>query len=128
MFCIYIYVYIACTSAEEQLSVFRFFSKFLLFNISKAHYSYKPKLPDCFLGSLALCYPLHCVLLLPFPVLGQCRNSTEPKRLPTTEEEQIYPWDTCAALHDVRLTTLQRYFKDVRISWEQDCCLRKIRM
>uniref|UniRef100_A0A8C5ULR0 E3 ubiquitin-protein ligase n=1 Tax=Malurus cyaneus samueli TaxID=2593467 RepID=A0A8C5ULR0_9PASS len=57
-------------------------------------------------------------------VLGQCRNSTEPKRLPTTEEEQIYPWDTCAALHDVRLTTLQRYFKDssclqaVSIGWE----------
>ncbi|KAF4796839.1 hypothetical protein TURU_079631 [Turdus rufiventris] len=64
------------------------------------------------------------VLLQASSVLGQCRNSTEPKRLPTTEEEQIYPWDTCAALHDVRLTTLQRYFKDssclqaVSIGWE----------
>ncbi|PKU49420.1 e3 ubiquitin-protein ligase ubr3 [Limosa lapponica baueri] len=64
------------------------------------------------------------VLLQASSVLGQCRNSTEPKKLPTTEEEQIYPWDTCAALHDVRLTTLQRYFKDssclqaVSIGWE----------
>lgn len=58
----------------------------------------------------ALCVPS------PVAVLGQCRNSTEPRRLPTTEEEQIYPWDTCAALHDVRLTTLQRYFKDVSIA------------
>ncbi|KAJ7415577.1 e3 ubiquitin-protein ligase ubr3 [Willisornis vidua] len=64
------------------------------------------------------------VLLQASSVLGQCRNSPEPKRLPTTEEEQIYPWDTCAALHDVRLSTLQRYFKDssclqaVSIGWE----------
>ncbi|OXB60624.1 hypothetical protein ASZ78_001157, partial [Callipepla squamata] len=64
------------------------------------------------------------VLLQASSVLGQCRNSTEPKKLPTTEEEQIYPWDTCAALHDVRLATLQRYFKDssclqaVSIGWE----------
>ncbi|EMP38682.1 E3 ubiquitin-protein ligase UBR3 [Chelonia mydas] len=52
------------------------------------------------------------VLLQASSVLGQCRNSTEPKKLPTSEEEQIYPSDTCAAVHDVRLTTLQRYFKD----------------
>lgn len=48
-------------------------------------------------------------------VLGQCRDNAEPKKLPITEEEQIYPWDTCAAVHDVRLSLLQRYFKDVSI-------------
>lgn len=48
-------------------------------------------------------------------VLGQCRDNIEPKKLPITEEEQIYPWDTCAAVHDVRLSLLQRYFKDVSI-------------
>ncbi|XP_056653257.1 E3 ubiquitin-protein ligase UBR3 isoform X7 [Monodelphis domestica] len=64
------------------------------------------------------------VLLQASSVLGQCRNSTEPKKLPTTEEEQIYPWDTCAAVHDVRLSLLQRFFKDssclqaVSIGWE----------
>ncbi|XP_074857119.1 E3 ubiquitin-protein ligase UBR3 isoform X3 [Carettochelys insculpta] len=64
------------------------------------------------------------VLLQASSVLGQCRNSAEPKKLPTSEEEQIYPSDTCAAVHDVRLTTLQQYFKDssclqaVSIGWE----------
>ncbi|XP_077010220.1 E3 ubiquitin-protein ligase UBR3 isoform X1 [Tamandua tetradactyla] len=64
------------------------------------------------------------VLLQASSVLGQCRDSTEPKKLPITEEEQIYPWDTCAAVHDVRLSLLQRYFKDsscllaVSIGWE----------
>ncbi|KAK2532542.1 Ubr3 [Columba livia] len=64
------------------------------------------------------------VLLQASSVLGQCRSSTEPKKLPTTEEEQIYSWDTCATLHDARLSTLQRYFKDssclqaVSIGWE----------
>lgn len=48
-------------------------------------------------------------------VLGQCRDNAEPKKLPIAEEEQIYPWDTCAAVHDVRLSLLQRYFKDVSI-------------
>lgn len=46
-------------------------------------------------------------------VLGhRCRSDT-PKRLPTTDEEQIYPEDTCGATHDVRLSIMQRYFKDV---------------
>ncbi|XP_023363319.1 E3 ubiquitin-protein ligase UBR3 [Otolemur garnettii] len=64
------------------------------------------------------------VLLQASSVLGQCRDSVEPKKLPITEEEQIYPWDTCAAVHDVRLSLLQRYFKDsscllaVSIGWE----------
>uniref|UniRef100_A0A8C0MR35 E3 ubiquitin-protein ligase n=1 Tax=Canis lupus familiaris TaxID=9615 RepID=A0A8C0MR35_CANLF len=52
------------------------------------------------------------VLLQASSVLGQCRDNIEPKKLPITEEEQIYPWDTCAAVHDVRLSLLQRYFKD----------------
>ncbi|ERE72018.1 E3 ubiquitin-protein ligase [Cricetulus griseus] len=64
------------------------------------------------------------VLLQASSVLGQCRDNAEPKKLPITEEEQIYPWDTCAAVHDVRLSLLQRYFKDsscllaVSIGWE----------
>uniref|UniRef100_A0A8C8SJE6 E3 ubiquitin-protein ligase n=1 Tax=Pelusios castaneus TaxID=367368 RepID=A0A8C8SJE6_9SAUR len=64
------------------------------------------------------------VLLQASSVLGQCRNSTEPKKLPTSEEEQIYPGDTCAAVHDVRFATLQQFFKDsscmqaVSIGWE----------
>ncbi|PNI86326.1 UBR3 isoform 2 [Pan troglodytes] len=64
------------------------------------------------------------VLLQASSVLGQCRDNVEPKKLPISEEEQIYPWDTCAAVHDVRLSLLQRYFKDsscllaVSIGWE----------
>uniref|UniRef100_M3XNY5 E3 ubiquitin-protein ligase n=1 Tax=Mustela putorius furo TaxID=9669 RepID=M3XNY5_MUSPF len=64
------------------------------------------------------------VLLQASSVLGQCRDNIDPKKLPITEEEQIYPWDTCAAVHDVRLSLLQRYFKDsscllaVSIGWE----------
>ncbi|KAH0499928.1 E3 ubiquitin-protein ligase UBR3 [Microtus ochrogaster] len=64
------------------------------------------------------------VLLQASSVLGQCRDNAEPKKLPISEEEQIYPWDTCAAVHDVRLSLLQRYFKDsscllaVSIGWE----------
>lgn len=46
-------------------------------------------------------------------VLGhRCRSDT-PKRLPTTDEEHIYPEDTCGATNDVRLSLMQRYFKDV---------------
>lgn len=98
-------------------------NSFLILNSKKkAHCSYKPELPGCFLSCLVYCF----VAAFLHTVLGQCRNSTEPKRLPTTEEEQIYPWDTCGALHDVRLTTLQRYFRDVSISYEQYCHLRKI--
>uniref|UniRef100_A0A803T6Q2 E3 ubiquitin-protein ligase n=1 Tax=Anolis carolinensis TaxID=28377 RepID=A0A803T6Q2_ANOCA len=64
------------------------------------------------------------VLLQPSSVLGQCRNTTESKKLPTSEKEQIYPWDTCAAVYEARLATLQQYFKDssclqsVSIGWE----------
>uniref|UniRef100_A0A9J8CCB2 E3 ubiquitin-protein ligase n=1 Tax=Cyprinus carpio carpio TaxID=630221 RepID=A0A9J8CCB2_CYPCA len=57
-------------------------------------------------------------------VLGhRCRSDT-PKRLPTTDEEHIYPEDTCGAAHDVRLSLMQRYFKDssclqsVSIGWD----------
>uniref|UniRef100_A0A670HV14 E3 ubiquitin-protein ligase n=1 Tax=Podarcis muralis TaxID=64176 RepID=A0A670HV14_PODMU len=64
------------------------------------------------------------VLLQASSVLGQCRNTTEPKKLPTSEKEQIYPWDTCAAVYEARLATLQHFFKDssclqsVSIGWE----------
>ncbi|KAI7808282.1 putative E3 ubiquitin-protein ligase UBR3 [Triplophysa rosa] len=64
------------------------------------------------------------VLLQASSVLGhRCRSDT-PKRLPTTDEEQIYPEDTCGATHDVRLSIMQRYFKDssclqsVSIGWD----------
>ncbi|XP_026128546.1 E3 ubiquitin-protein ligase ubr3 isoform X2 [Carassius auratus] len=64
------------------------------------------------------------VLLQASSVLGhRCRSDT-PKRLPTTDEEHIYPVDTCGAAHDVRLTLMQRYFKDssclqsVSIGWD----------
>uniref|UniRef100_A0A9J8DLK1 E3 ubiquitin-protein ligase n=1 Tax=Cyprinus carpio carpio TaxID=630221 RepID=A0A9J8DLK1_CYPCA len=57
-------------------------------------------------------------------VLGhRCRSDT-PKRLPITDEEHIYPEDTCGATHDVRLSLMQRYFKDssclqsVSIGWD----------
>nr|XP_005997697.1 PREDICTED: E3 ubiquitin-protein ligase UBR3 isoform X2 [Latimeria chalumnae] len=64
------------------------------------------------------------VLLQASSVLGHRRNCTEPKKLPTSEEEQIYLEDTCAAAHDVRISMLQRYFKDssclqsISIGWE----------
>lgn len=47
-------------------------------------------------------------------VLGHRCRSDEPKRLPTSDEEHIYPEDTCGATSDVRLTLMQRHFKDVR--------------
>lgn len=47
-------------------------------------------------------------------VLGHRCRSDEPKRLPTTDEEHIYPEDTCGATSDVRLSLMQRHFKDVR--------------
>uniref|UniRef100_A0ABM5EWZ9 E3 ubiquitin-protein ligase n=1 Tax=Pogona vitticeps TaxID=103695 RepID=A0ABM5EWZ9_9SAUR len=64
------------------------------------------------------------VLLQASSVLGQCRNTAEPKKLPTSEKEQIYPGDTCAAVYETRLATLQQFFKDssclqsVSIGWE----------
>ncbi|KAG9477302.1 hypothetical protein GDO78_002607 [Eleutherodactylus coqui] len=64
------------------------------------------------------------VLLQASSVLGHRRKISEPKKLPTSEEEQIYLEGTCAAVHDVRLTILQRHFKDssclqsVSIGWE----------
>ncbi|XP_069791779.1 E3 ubiquitin-protein ligase ubr3 isoform X2 [Narcine bancroftii] len=64
------------------------------------------------------------VLLQASSVLGHRRRSTEPKKLPTSDEEKIYPEDTCGTAHDVRITDLQRYFKDssclqsVSIGWE----------
>uniref|UniRef100_A0A672SMC3 E3 ubiquitin-protein ligase n=1 Tax=Sinocyclocheilus grahami TaxID=75366 RepID=A0A672SMC3_SINGR len=64
------------------------------------------------------------VLLQASSVLGhRCRSDT-PKRLPTTDEEHIYPEDTCGATHDVRLSLMQRYFKDssclqsVSVGWD----------
>ncbi|XP_075685543.1 E3 ubiquitin-protein ligase UBR3 isoform X1 [Rhinoderma darwinii] len=64
------------------------------------------------------------VLLQATSVLGHRRKISEPKKLPTSEEEQIYLEGTCAAVHDVQLTILQRHFKDssclqsVSIGWE----------
>ncbi|XP_066544648.1 E3 ubiquitin-protein ligase ubr3 isoform X2 [Amia ocellicauda] len=64
------------------------------------------------------------VLLQASSVLGHRCKSTELKKLPTSDEERIYPEDTCGAANDVRLAMLQRFFKDssclqsVSIGWE----------
>ncbi|XP_063069644.1 E3 ubiquitin-protein ligase ubr3 isoform X2 [Engraulis encrasicolus] len=64
------------------------------------------------------------VLLQASSVLGHRCRSDEPKRLPTTDEEKIYPEDTCGAASDVRLTHMQRHFKEssclqsVSIGWD----------
>uniref|UniRef100_A0A3Q4MPX0 E3 ubiquitin-protein ligase n=1 Tax=Neolamprologus brichardi TaxID=32507 RepID=A0A3Q4MPX0_NEOBR len=52
------------------------------------------------------------------------RVGTEPKNLPTSDEEHVYPADTCGAANDVRLTLMQQFFKDssclqsVSIGWD----------
>uniref|UniRef100_A0A4W5K9E1 E3 ubiquitin-protein ligase n=1 Tax=Hucho hucho TaxID=62062 RepID=A0A4W5K9E1_9TELE len=64
------------------------------------------------------------VLLQASSVLGHRRKSDEAKKLPTTDEEHIYPADTCGAVHDVRLALMQSFFKDssclqsVSIGWD----------
>ncbi|XP_019731364.1 E3 ubiquitin-protein ligase ubr3 [Hippocampus comes] len=64
------------------------------------------------------------VLLQASSVLGHRCKSGEAKNLPTSDEEHIYSADTCAVAHDVRLTLLQRFFKDssclqsVSIGWD----------
>uniref|UniRef100_A0A669DM23 E3 ubiquitin-protein ligase n=1 Tax=Oreochromis niloticus TaxID=8128 RepID=A0A669DM23_ORENI len=64
------------------------------------------------------------VLLQASSVLGHRCKSTEPKNLPTSDEEHVYPADTCGAANDVRLTLMQRFFKDssclqsVSIGWD----------
>lgn len=49
-------------------------------------------------------------------VLGHRCKSKEAKNLPTSDEEHIYAADTCGVAHDVRLTLMQRFFKDVGVS------------
>uniref|UniRef100_A0A8C3AZH9 E3 ubiquitin-protein ligase n=1 Tax=Cyclopterus lumpus TaxID=8103 RepID=A0A8C3AZH9_CYCLU len=57
-------------------------------------------------------------------VLGHRCQSKEAKKLPTSDEEHIYAADTCGVAHDVRLTLMQRFFKDssclqsVSIGWD----------
>ncbi|XP_056279535.1 E3 ubiquitin-protein ligase ubr3 [Pseudoliparis swirei] len=64
------------------------------------------------------------VLLQASSVLGHRCQSKEAKKLPTSDEEHIYAVDTCGVAHDVRLTLLQRFFKDssclqsVSIGWD----------
>uniref|UniRef100_A0A7N6C2V1 E3 ubiquitin-protein ligase n=1 Tax=Anabas testudineus TaxID=64144 RepID=A0A7N6C2V1_ANATE len=64
------------------------------------------------------------VLLQASSVLGHRCKSTEAKNLPTSDDEHIYPADTCGVAHDVRLTLMQRFFKDssclqsVSIGWD----------
>ncbi|KAG7464000.1 hypothetical protein MATL_G00182630 [Megalops atlanticus] len=64
------------------------------------------------------------VLLQASSVLGHRCRSAQAKKLPTSDEERIYPADTCGATHDVRLALLQRFFKDssclqsVSIGWD----------
>lgn len=64
------------------------------------------------------------VLLQASSVLGHRCKSEEAKKLPTSDEEHIYPADTCGVAHDIRLTLMQRFFKDssclqsVSIGWD----------
>uniref|UniRef100_A0A671YUC6 E3 ubiquitin-protein ligase n=1 Tax=Sparus aurata TaxID=8175 RepID=A0A671YUC6_SPAAU len=64
------------------------------------------------------------VLLQASSVLGHRCKSKEAKNLPTSDEEHIYAADTCGVAHDVRLTLMQRFFKDssclqsVSIGWD----------
>ncbi|XP_070831914.1 E3 ubiquitin-protein ligase ubr3 [Chaetodon trifascialis] len=64
------------------------------------------------------------VLLQASSVLGHRCKSEEAKKLPTSDEEHIYAADTCGVAHDVRLTLMQRFFKDssclqsVSIGWD----------
>lgn len=111
-------MYIHNSGARALLSILSFLVIFLLSYFDRTHCSCKLEY------SCSFPHVLFFIASILHTVLGQCRNSTEPKKLPTTEEEQIYPWDTCAALHDVRLTTLQRYFKDVSISFDWNYQLR----
>ncbi|KAE8299326.1 E3 ubiquitin-protein ligase ubr3 [Larimichthys crocea] len=63
---------------------------------------------------------------LPFSdeVLGHRCKSKEAKKLPTSDDEHIYAADTCGVANDVRLTLMQRFFKDssclqsVSIGWD----------
>uniref|UniRef100_A0A3Q3J047 E3 ubiquitin-protein ligase n=1 Tax=Monopterus albus TaxID=43700 RepID=A0A3Q3J047_MONAL len=64
------------------------------------------------------------VLLQASSVLGHRCKSRGAKNLPTSDEEHIYPADTCGVAHDIRLTLMQRFFKDssclqsVSIGWD----------
>lgn len=48
-------------------------------------------------------------------VLGHRCKSEEAKKLPTSDEEHIYAADTCGVANDIRLTLMQRFFKDVGV-------------
>lgn len=68
----------------------------------------------------SLCVVIHYHSLtspraLTLSVLGHRCKSDEAKKLPTTDEERIYPADTCGAAHDVRLALMQSFFKDVGV-------------
>ncbi|KAM9486778.1 E3 ubiquitin-protein ligase ubr3 isoform 1-T1 [Clarias gariepinus] len=64
------------------------------------------------------------VLLQASSVLGHRCCSDQAKQLPTSDDEQIFPDDTCGATNDVRLALMQRYFKEssclqsVSIGWD----------
>ncbi|XP_060732493.1 E3 ubiquitin-protein ligase ubr3 isoform X3 [Tachysurus vachellii] len=64
------------------------------------------------------------VLLQASSVLGHRCCSDQAKRLPTSDDERIFPEDTCGAISDVRLSLMQRYFKEssclqsVSIGWD----------
>lgn len=49
-------------------------------------------------------------------MLGHRCKSKEAKKLPTSDDEHIYAADTCGVANDVRLTLMQRFFKDVGVS------------
>ncbi|KAG7466885.1 hypothetical protein MATL_G00147050 [Megalops atlanticus] len=64
------------------------------------------------------------VLLQATSVLGHRRRSDQAQNLPTSEEEQTFPGETCGGAHAARLALLQCFFKDssclqsVSIGWD----------
>lgn len=54
-------------------------------------------------------------------VLGHRCKSEEAKKLPTSDEEHIYAADTCGVANDLRLTLMQRFFKDVGVYQKVTC-------
>lgn len=52
-------------------------------------------------------------------VLGHRCRSKEAKKLPTSDEEHIFAADTCGVANDIRLTLMQRFFKDVGSKTDQ---------
>ncbi|TWW80793.1 E3 ubiquitin-protein ligase ubr3 [Takifugu flavidus] len=69
------------------------------------------------------------VLLQASSVLGHRCRSKEAKKLPTSDEEHIFAADTCGVANDIRLTLMQRFFKDTEsnLSKEMELVIKDIK-